>query len=373
MRLFRVFLFSILILTAPTLQAQTRHSSRPLAYLSTDSVFTMGNDCTNFRATASNIDPTILPRDFRLPDIGFKKMLKNWEKEDPGKDICPPEDGNEGTDARIERELRVQDKAAALFLHTGDRKYMDRIEYGIYNDVLHCTQTCPPGISKSIAAHILADATNRIYALTDSSIWVNLFVNSTARIPYKGRTIILDQLTAMPFSGRVRLRLTSIPQGGIDLRLYVRIPSWAEKSVPKGNDNRSGRSLQTLPPFYINGREPLQYDYKDGYVSISRKWRNGDELLLELPVSPRYVAHPHPGQQETVSVFCGPLLYVANDRTEEKSGDHSPILPSLTSLQENADEEGFPFYEGTYASGSSFTLHPYAIEAGRTSFRHSAP
>jgi len=99
----------------------------------------------------------------------------------------------------------------------------------------------------------------------------------------------LDVATGYPFNGRIRVRIDSTPDRPWSLTL--RVPAWA-----------AGGARLT-----VAGRaRPVSA----GPVTERRVWQRGDEVVLELPMAPRFT-HPDPridAVRGCVAVEQGPLV-----------------------------------------------------------------
>jgi hypothetical protein len=98
--------------------------------------------------------------------------------------------------------------------------------------------------------------------------------------------------TGYPWDGRVRIEVTAAPAGAWGLA--VRVPDW------------SGETRLSL-----NG-EPADQSAEDrGYLVVTRDWRPGDVVTLDLDLSPRLTAPSRriDALRGTVAVQRGPLVY----------------------------------------------------------------
>jgi DUF1680 family protein len=96
--------------------------------------------------------------------------------------------------------------------------------------------------------------------------------------------------TDFPWDGRITITV----QNATGTELALRIPAWsASTTVTIG-----GESAEAVPD-------------ERGYVVLSREWREGDTVELELDMAPRIV-HPHrrlDAVRGCVAVERGPLVY----------------------------------------------------------------
>ena len=107
-----------------------------------------------------------------------------------------------------------------------------------------------------------------------------------------GGVVKLIQETTYPLMGSVRIRVEPEKPGRFALRL--RIPHWSSRTSVK-----------------VNG-EPVTDVVPGRYLALSRAWKPGDVVDLELDMTPRYWA----GERESAgrtSIYRGPIL-LAYDR-----------------------------------------------------------
>ncbi|WP_417360594.1 beta-L-arabinofuranosidase domain-containing protein [Galbibacter sp.] len=138
---------------------------------------------------------------------------------------------------------------------------------------------------------------NSIYfkSKDNKSLYVNLFIPS--RLDWTQRNIQIDQITSFPNEDHTTLKI----KGKGSFELKIRVPSWATNG------------------FYvkINGKEIDLESSPGSYVSINRKWRNGDTIEIRMPFEFRL--EPVMDQQNIASLFYGPVLLAAQEdapRTE---------------------------------------------------------
>lgn len=167
-------------------------------------------------------------------------------------------------------------------------KKLDYYERALYNHIF-ATQNAEDGMVSYMSP--LASGTNRVYSLPYDSFWccvgtgfenhvrynefiystdhsdnlyVNLFIPS--ELKFKSHNMTIKQTTRFPESDTVTLTVSSAQNAQFALNL--RYPSWA----------KSGFSLA------VNGKTISKVQRTtDGYVSIDRKWKNGDKITYVLP------------------------------------------------------------------------------------------
>ena len=75
---------------------------------------------------------------------------------------------------------------------------------------------CPPNIVRFISS-----IANLLYSESEDTIYVHQFMQSRTEIENNGKTIVIEQKTRYPESGKVEIKVS-----GADTRLAVRIPGW---------------------------------------------------------------------------------------------------------------------------------------------------
>ncbi len=242
-----------------------------------------------------------------------------------------------------------------MFHLTRDGKYMDIVEKALYNTLLagiamdgkhffyvnplevvpetvkknptyrHIKTTrqlwfgvacCPPNIART-----LASLGNYIYASDENTIYVNLFIQSSAECQLSGTGVSVRQECDYPASGTVTLSVNPQEEGR-EFTLAVRIPSYSRGAVLK-----------------INGREETVQPEK-GYLYLKRMWEKEDVVVVELNVPFRYV-RSNPRVRHNigrVSLMKGPVVYCLE---EADNGDYlsAAVIDTRVEPEEEYDHE----------------------------------
>jgi len=137
-----------------------------------------------------------------------------------------------------------------------------------------------------------------IYAHSSTDLFVNLFVPSVLNWKEKGLTI--TQQTKFPFAETTTLKIgANKPQ---QLMLKFRKPSWINGSVV----------------VMVNGKTVQTATDENGYLSISRMWKQGDVVTLKLPM--KTVAEGLPDNSHWISFVHGPIVLAAATDTTDLKG-----------------------------------------------------
>ncbi|WP_313781738.1 beta-L-arabinofuranosidase domain-containing protein [Flagellimonas aequoris] len=202
-----------------------------------------------------------------------------------------------------------------LFMFDQRAELMDYYERGLYNHILASVAEDSPANTYhvplrpgSIKRFGNADMTgftccngtalesstklqNSIYfeSYDHKALYVNLFVPST--LQWKERNITVEQKTVFPKENHTQLIIKG--KGKFDLN--VRVPHWATK----------GFSVK------INGEEEKVSAQPGSYLTLSRNWKNGDTIDIQMPFP--FHLDPVMDQQNIASLFYGPILLVAQE------------------------------------------------------------
>ncbi len=196
---------------------------------------------------------------------------------------------------------------------TRDSRYGDSMERVMYNTVLGARPLEPDGQAFYYADYnvngkrvysnhiwpccsgtlpqIAADYRISGYFHDGNDVYVNLYLPSTLRWTVDGKSVSLSQTTAYPMDETVRMKLT-VNQSA-KFALSLRIPAWAE-----------GASVS------VNGKHRAGAIPTGSFLRLERKWRNGDEIALTLPMNLRLEAIG-PRHPDTVALMNGPLVLFA--------------------------------------------------------------
>ncbi|MEN6369660.1 MAG: beta-L-arabinofuranosidase domain-containing protein [Thermotogota bacterium] len=161
---------------------------------------------------------------------------------------------------------------------------------------------CPPNV-----ARLFASLGRYVYSESDDAIYVHLYVGSEGRFSVGGQSVVLAQTTDYPWAGVVDVKLTL--EKDTEFSVALRLPGWC-----------------TAPQLSVNGK-PVAVDSvsRKGYATITRCWRAGDTIRLELPMPVERI-HARPEVREDagrVALQRGPIVYCLEEV------DNGPNLPAI--------------------------------------------
>jgi DUF1680 family protein len=176
--------------------------------------------------------------------------------------------------------------------HTGSSMYYMALHadsWKVYGSELDSFWCCT---GSGVEEH--AKLNDSIYFHNDSGVFVNLFIASQLDWPDKGLKIV--QETRFPEEPRTALTVHAAQP--VKMTLRVRIPRW----IAAGGSAR------------ING-SPLEA-FADGgsYLALTRVWKDGDRVELDLPMTLH--AEPMPDDPHMVAILNGPIVLAGHTGTE---------------------------------------------------------
>lgn len=356
---------------------------RPLAYVPPDSVMVWDYEGRDLRTLALRANPGAQAVTFRAPDGGRRQrqsLYAEWERLAPMLNVA----GGMGDEMREPQALsaaQATDMAARLFLLTGEARFAALCERSLFNAVWRTmTDTAQAHTLEGAAAATYGvSLPGLIYATSErAELYINLYLNNTARITAGGISFTLDQITSMPSSGQVKFRFTGL-SAPTRLRVRLRMPDWAVGNVPREQPFSYAKTDNAPPAVYINGHEldELHTD-EAGYVTIDREWRSMDELYLSFDLAPRLLRRAAPGEgtprRGEVALQCGPWVYALTASAKgcyfsanaplpppELVNRHGHPVRQVTLYRadgtpQDAAAPEVPFYAEPYADGAAGTL-----------------
>ena len=150
-----------------------------------------------------------------------------------------------------------------------------------------------------------------------------------------GTEIVINEETNYPFEETIRFTIETSKDAGFPF--YLRIPTWCAKASVS-----------------INGKK-VNSDLTPGnYAQINRRWSNGDEVILTLPMD--YDIRRWQVNKNSVSVNYGPLTLSLKIKEEYKEMDSRATAIWDSKWQEGADASAWPTYEIFPASPWNYAL-----------------
>jgi uncharacterized protein len=208
-----------------------------------------------------------------------------------------------------------------LFFHNPDPKYMQYYERGLYGQIISRRQNASSATDPLVTYFLPVDPgavrdyrgnlgdcdggtgpedntkfQESIYfrSVDDSTLYVNLYMASTLTWPEKNLTI--EQATSYPADPAGAVSLTVHGTGPLAIKL--RVPYWV----------RSGFRVR------VNGVPQALRAEAGSYVTLRRRWRDGDTIAISMPFSLRMERTLD--QPQTQTIAYGPIpLVIQNSST----------------------------------------------------------
>ena len=337
----------LIVLYAVVLQGWAQQQlAAPLRLVASDSVLVWLNDPANIVASAQQTDRYVAEQPFQAVKLSrkeFKQRCDQWNQ--------TLSDWMGNGYACSHHQPSVVDMvngisaSAHLFCVTADSRYLNAIERVAYNHLLPIV--VPPAdlsFERRMAAQTLMNIGGMIYATDEEGAYVNFYLNNTAHIKTDTHDFIIDQMTAMPYEGLVKLRVSGLKRGRTPITLRFRMPDWALRTTSERAPFAFLAPSLSLPTIYVNGRDE-QLPVVNGYVEVCRLWNNGDEVYFILPTDFFKVC----GKCEDKSCMAlqrGPLVYGFCDA----SAPSALPLPQDVYPTDSLNQYGHPYYsvKGTH-------------------------
>ena len=205
----------------------------------------------------------------------------------------------------------------------GDSKYADVMERGLYNSVISGinmagdrffyenemessggiarfawtgTACCPTNLMRTVAS-----VGQYVYTQRGDVITTNLYIGNEGSFIINGNDVKLITHSKMPWEGEVSTVVAlDVP---LEFSMRLRVPSWAVRSNS----------------FKVNGQSVSPVPNAQGYVVLTREWKDGDLIEIDFPMQPtRFYSHPSVTTNAgLVAVTRGPIVYAAESADNE--------------------------------------------------------
>jgi len=151
-----------------------------------------------------------------------------------------------------------------------------------------------------------------------------------------GQKVTIATTTKYPFSDIVEFTVnTAMPN---KFPLYLRLPEWCSN-----------------PGIKLNGGELKLDAGSSGYIKLNRTWKNGDRIILHLPMN--ITTREWEKNKNSVSVNYGPLTFSLKiDEKYVKNTNSKETAVADAKWQESADPTKWPTFEIYPASAWNYGL-----------------
>jgi len=163
------------------------------------------------------------------------------------------------------------------------------------------------------------------YAKAADGLFVNLFIGSRVQVgDVAGTHVEMVQKTDYPWSGAVALTVN--PKRPATFAIRIRVPDRATSTLYAQTPK-----VQGLTRLAVNGT-PVPVRIEKGYAVITREWRAGDTIALELPMTAQRIKADERIEADRghVALQYGPLLYNVEEADQPDIGkalSKAPLVP----------------------------------------------
>lgn len=145
---------------------------------------------------------------------------------------------------------------------------------------------CPPNVIR-----FMQTLGSYIYSRNEENLYINLFISSHTDMSFNNTLVSVRQETNYPWDEDIRVNIT--PGKPVEFTVMIRIPDWCADAEIRINN------------------QTVSYETEKGYARIKKRWEQGDQITLHLPMPIRRVKS-HPLVLENtgrVALMRGPLVY----------------------------------------------------------------
>lgn len=148
-------------------------------------------------------------------------------------------------------------------------------------------------------------------------LYINLFIPSV--LNWKEKEFMIRQETSFPDEASTKLMITRAPSQGIQMPLMLRYPSWAINGVV----------------VRVNGKKQSVKRTPGSYIRISRTWKEGDIITMEMPMS-LHIEYM-PDNKSRGAILYGPIVLAAElgKKNDSKENPRVPVLITDSKRIEN--------------------------------------
>jgi uncharacterized protein len=198
---------------------------------------------------------------------------------------------------RVTREARYGDSMERMMYNTilgalpmhADGRTFYYSDYNFQGRKVYCDHRWP--CCSGTLPQVAADYRINAYLRDPQGVFVTLYIPSTLSWKQDGAQLSFKQSGSYPLESLVQMEVAASQPA--EFTLNLRIPAWAE-----------GASIS------INGKRLPQAAVPGSFSAISRQWKTGDRVELDLPLGKR-LEPIDPRHPKTVALLSGPLVLFA--------------------------------------------------------------
>ena len=190
------------------------------------------------------------------------------------------------------------------------------------------------------------------YLKSADGLYVNMFIGSRINVEkVAGTDVEMVQKTDYPWSGKVAITVN--PKQSKKFSVYVRIPNRDTSELYTPTPEVSG-----VKSFAVNGKA-MTPKIEKGYAVVTREWKAGDTIELELPLAPQRITADEKiaATRDRVALRYGPLIY--NVERADQADLNQPLGDAPLKPEWKGDLlGGVVALTGTWANGKPLVAIP---------------
>ncbi len=188
------------------------------------------------------------------------------------------------------------------------------------------TACCPSNI-----ARLVASLGSYIYAISDRSIYVNLFVGSSTNLSLANGSVNIKMTTNYPWDGKINLKIDPVKQSFFGL--FLRIPGWVQGKTYTNGLYEYANFKANNYTIKVNGKEVVT-KVESGYLVIEREWKMGDQVTYDLPMQVNRLVSSADLKFDNnrVAIQRGPIVYCVEGADNDNKAWNF-ILPSTVDFE----------------------------------------
>lgn len=226
-----------------------------------------------------------------------------------------------------------------MFLLHGESKYIDILEKSLYNGLISgvgmdgksffytnameiknhyhhkdmeaersgwfSCSCCPTNVTR-----LIPSVPGYIYAQKGNAVYVNLYISGASTLTVNNKPVQIEQKNNYPWDGK--LTFTIAPRAAQEFSLLVRIPGWAQGQAMPSDLYTFENASNSKATISINGK-PENYTLANGYAVLTKKWKKGDVVEVNLPMTIQRITASNKVEDDLgkVAIQRGPLIYCA--------------------------------------------------------------
>jgi hypothetical protein len=177
---------------------------------------------------------------------------------------------------------------------------------------------------------------NSWMATPDNGLAAQLYTEGEVTAKVGNRTkVSITEHTHYPFQSSVNFIVNTAK--AVTFPVYLRVSAWCLKATVS-----------------VNGKNILVDATPDGYIKLSNKWKNGDRIILELPM--HIQVREWTQNKNSVSVNYGPLTFSLKIAENYVKTDGKTAVQGDSGWQATADQSKWPAFNIYPASAWNYGL-----------------